>query len=126
LSAACDIIGPNSSVPLKNFLDNCTDGQRLDPNISTTIKLSSSGVFDMESDPEDYYAKGRTGSDTTRIGDVELANIDMNFATETNTSFAHAGLGRGSRLFGILKEEGHIAARAFSMFAGSNVSYAQN
>lgn len=126
ISAACDVIGPKASAPLKDFLDNCADGQRLDPTTSTTIKQSTSGVLNLESDAEDYYVKGGTGSDTIRVGNVELANFDMNFATETNTSFAHVGLGPDSTLLTRLKEEGHIAARAFSMFAGSDVSYGQD
>lgn len=132
LSAACDAIGPDPSRPYKDYLDNCADGQRLDPETSTTIKQSSSGVFELPSNhgadywPWNHTAKGGTGSDTIKVGGVELTQFDLNFASEVNTSFVHVGLGKDSTLLDRLKKDGHIAARAFSMFQGSNVRYSQD
>lgn len=132
LSAACDYTGGNTQNPWSGFLDNCADGQLLDPAKSTTIKQSTSGVFslpasnDLDFWPENYTATGGTGSDTISIGGVELTEFDMNFATGANTSFGHIGLGKDSTLLDRLVKDGHIAARAFSMFQGSDVKYTQN
>lgn len=133
LASACTNVGPNADMPWYKWLENCYEDQLLDPNNSTTLKETAGSSFSVPSSSEiadlwteAYRGTGVTGTDTLSIGGVDVPDLELNFATGINGSHAHVGLAKGSTLLDKLVEQGTIAARAFSLFVGTDVRYTQD
>ncbi|KAI5850413.1 aspartic peptidase domain-containing protein [Morchella snyderi] len=131
LAEACNNTGPDDTKPWNKYLENCYEGQLLDPSKSKTMTQTPNGAFTVPSTDTDlwgeaYWGEGSTGTDTVTIAGVDIPDIELNFATGINASHAHLGLAKGSTLLDKLVEQKIINARAFSLFVGSDVRYLQN
>lgn len=129
LAEACDVKGENPTRPDGEYLDNCAGKQTLDASRSTTISLDESAGLELQDNEANYYAKGIMGTEELVVGGdgaVVEREYGFGFATATNASFGVMGLGEDSALLAGMKKRGEIAARAFSLWMGADISYRQS
>ena len=108
------------------MVDACTEAQLLSAS-KLSLPSGNSSVFHIEDSEGDYNADVVPGvAPSIKVGGTVVENFGMGFAKATNASFGIMGLGRESGLLDLLKKEGKIGAKAFSLWIGSDVKEFQD